>query len=41
MYHLERYISTCLVCLEWPHEEQVNSVVEKQSANANVRTVVG
>ena len=27
--------------LERPHEEQANSVVEKQSANAVVRTVAG
>ena len=34
-------ISTCPVCLERPHEEQANSTVEKQSANAVVRTVAG
>ena len=34
-----RAISTCPVCLEWPHEEQAKSAVEKQSANAVVRTV--
>ena len=37
-------ISTCPVgpvCLERPHEEQPNSAVEKQSANAVVRTVAG
>ena len=27
--------------LERPHEEQANSAVEKQSANAVVRTVAG
>ena len=31
-----RAISTCPVCLERPHEEQANSAVEKQSANAVV-----
>ena len=36
-----RAISTCQVCLERPHEEQANSAVEKQSANAVVRTVAG
>ena len=34
-----RAISTCPVCLERPHEEQANSAVEKQRANAVVRTV--
>ena len=29
------------VCLERPHEEQAYSAVEKQSANAVVRTVAG
>ena len=29
-----RAVSTCLVCLEQPHEEQANSSVEKQRANA-------
>ena len=36
-----RAISTCPVCLERSHEEQANSAVEKQSANAVVRTVAG
>ena len=27
-----RVMSTCPVCLEWPHEEQAYSAVEKQSA---------
>ena len=36
-----RAISTCQVCLERPHEEQANSAVEKQSANAVVRTLAG
>ena len=36
-----RAISTCPVCLERPHEEQANSAVEKQRANAVVRTVAG
>ena len=36
-----RAISTCPVCLERPHEEQANSPVKKQSANAVVRTVAG
>ena len=36
-----RAISTCQVCMERPHEEQANSAVEKQSANAVVRTVAG
>ena len=36
-----RAISTCPVCLERPHEEQVNSAVEKKSANAVVRAVAG
>ena len=36
-----RAISTYPVCLERPHEEQPNSAVEKQSANAVVRTVAG
>ena len=36
-----RAISTCPVCLERPHEEQANSAVEKQNANAVVRTVAG
>ena len=34
-----RAMSTCPVCLERPHEEQAYSDVEKQSANAVVRTV--
>ena len=34
-------ISTCPACLERPHEEQANSAVEKQSANAVVRMVAG
>ena len=34
-------MSTCPVCLERPHEEQAYSAVEKQSANAVVRTVAG
>ena len=29
------------ICLEWPHEEEANSAVEKQSANAVVSTVAG
>ena len=36
-----RAMSTCPVCLERPHEEQAYSAVEKQSANAFVRTVAG
>ena len=39
-----RAMSTCPVgpiCLELPHEEQANSAVGKQSANAVVRTVAG
>ena len=36
-----RAISACPVCLERPHEEQANVAVEKQSANAVVRTVAG
>ena len=36
-----RAISTCPVCLERLHEEQANSAVERQSANAVVRTVAG
>ena len=36
-----RAISTCPVCLERLHEEQANSPVEKQRANAVVRTVAG
>ena len=38
-----RAMSTCPVglCLERSHEEQANSAVEKQSANAVVRTVAG
>ena len=36
-----RAMSTCPVCLERPHEEQAYSGVEKQSANAVVRTVPG
>ena len=36
-----RAMSTCPVCLERPHEEQAYSAVEKQSANAVVRTVDG
>ena len=36
-----RAMSTCPVCLERPHEEQAYSAVEKQSANAVVRTVAG
>ena len=36
-----RAISTCPVCLERPHVEQAYSAVEKQSANAVVRTVAG
>ena len=36
-----RAMSTCPVCLERPHEEQAYSAVEKQSANAAVRTVAG
>ena len=36
-----RAISTCPVCLERPHEEPANSAVEKQRANAVVRTVSG
>ena len=36
-----RAMSTCPVCLERPHEEQAYSSVEKQSANAVVRTVAG
>ena len=36
-----RAMSTCPVCLERPHEEQTNSAVEKQSANAVIRTVAG
>ena len=36
-----RAISTCPVCMERPHEEQANSAVEKQRANAVVRTVAG
>ena len=31
----------CLVCVEWPHEEQANSAVEKQSTNTVDRTVGG
>ena len=34
-----RAISTCPVCRERPREEQANSAVEKQSANAVVRLV--
>ena len=34
-------ISTCPVCLEQPHEEKAYSAVEKQRANALVRTVAG
>ena len=34
-----RAVSTCLVCLERPHEEQAYSAVE--NANAVVRTVAG
>ena len=36
-----RAMSTCPVCLERSHEEQAYSAVEKQSANAVVRTVAG
>ena len=36
-----RAISTCPICLERHHEEQANSAVEKQRANAVVRTVAG
>ena len=36
-----RAISTCPVCLERPHEEHANSAVEKQRANAVLRTVAG
>ena len=36
-----RSISTCPVCLERHHEEHANSAVEKQRANAVVRTVAG
>ena len=36
-----RVVSTCLVCVEQPHEEQANSAAEKQSANTVVRTVAG
>ena len=36
-----RMMSTCPVCQERPHEEQAYSAVEKQSANAVVRTVAG
>ena len=35
-----RAMSTCPVYLERPHEEQAYSAVEKQSANAVVRTVL-
>ena len=36
-----RAMSTCPDCLDRPHEEQAYSAVEKQSANAVVRTVAG
>ena len=36
-----RAVSTCPVCLERPQEEQAHSAVEKQCANAVVRTVAG
>ena len=36
-----RAMSTCPECLERPYEEQAYSAVEKQSANAVVRTVAG
>ena len=34
-------INMPIVCLERSHQEQANSAVEKQSANAVVRTVAG
>ena len=36
-----RAMLTCPLCLERPHEEQAYAAVEKQSANAVVRTVAG
>ena len=36
-----REVSTCLDCLERPHEEQTSSAIEKQIANEVVRTVAG
>ena len=36
-----RAVSAYLVCLERPQEEQANPAVEKESANAVVRTVAG